>query len=80
MPIAMGSVRALPTPESPPSSTPSAKSAGEALENPDGPAGVRATARETITAFADQVDERAAKMRRILTQREEFARELRSGA
>lgn len=37
----------------------------------------RETATATIAGFADQVDERTEKMRRVLEQSEEFARELR---
>lgn len=54
--------------------------AREALESPDGPAGARAAACGTSAAFAGQVDERTAKMRRILAQSEELARELCSDA
>lgn len=51
--------------------------AREALKDPDGPPGSTEAARETIATFADQVDERTAKMRHILKQSEQFARELR---
>jgi len=54
--------------------------ARERLEDRESPAGARTAARKTIATFADQVDERTAKMRRILEQSEQFARELRDDA
>lgn len=54
--------------------------ARETLEDPASPEGSRAAARETIATFSAQVDERTAKMRRVLEQSEQFARELRGDA
>lgn len=51
--------------------------ARETLDDPGSTEDARASARRTIGAFADQVDERTTKMRRTLAQSERFARELR---
>lgn len=51
--------------------------ARETLEDAGAAGDRRATARDTVATFADEVDVRTAKMRRILEQSEQFARELR---